>query len=224
MKRHSLWTRAWHWVNFFALIVLFMSGLNISNAHPWLYWGDAGSQPAEAWTAVTRFPGWATIPGYYSLAQARQWHLLFAWVFAVGLLLYMIASLLNHHFARDIATGSKEWRWSAIRADIGAHLRFDFAHGTAKYNFLQKLGYAFVIFVLLPVMIFSGMAISPGVEPAAPWLGDLFGGRQSARTVHFLCAWALAGFLVLHVVLVLLSGPRRQVRDMITGGRIDEAP
>jgi Ni/Fe-hydrogenase b-type cytochrome subunit len=223
VKKHSLATRIWHWVNLFALVVLFMSGLNISNAHPWLYWGDAGSQPAEAWVRVTRFPGWATIPGHYSLAQARQWHLLFAWIFAVGLLLYMLASLLNRHFARDIATRVKEWRWSAIRDDVKAHLRFDFAHGGNKYNFLQKLAYGVTIFILLPAMIFSGMAISPGIEPALPWLPELFGGRQSARTIHFLCAWALAGFLLLHVVLVLLSGPVRQLRDMITGGRIDEA-
>jgi Ni/Fe-hydrogenase b-type cytochrome subunit len=223
MKRHGLITRLWHWVNVLALAILFMSGLNISNAHPWLYWGDAGSQPAEAWVRVIRFPGWATIPEYYSLAQARQWHLLFAWVFAVGLLLYLLASLLNRHFQRDIVTRREEWRWSAIRADLKAHLRLDFDHAGGKYNFLQKLAYALVIFVLLPLMILTGMAISPGLEPALPWLTELLGGRQSARTIHFLCAWALVGFLVIHVVLVLLSGPLRQLRDMITGGFIDEA-
>ena len=223
MKRHSLTTRLWHWVNLLALAILFMSGLNISNAHPRLYWGHAGFAPEEAWLHVMRFPGWATIPGYYSLAAARQWHLLFAWVLAVSLLLYMLASLLNRHFRRDIATSRKEWRWSAIREDVRAHLRFDFSHGAGKYNFLQKLAYGVVIFVLLPVMIFTGMAISPGVEPALPWLTDLLGGRQSARSIHFLAAWGLMAFLVVHVVLVLLSGPLRQLRDMITGGRIDEA-
>jgi Ni/Fe-hydrogenase b-type cytochrome subunit len=223
VKKHSLATRLWHWVNVLALVILFMSGLNISNAHPRLYWGDAGFAPEDAWLHVIRFPGWATIPEYYSLAAARQWHLLFAWVLAVGLLLFMLASLVSRHFQRDIVTRRKEWRWSAIRDDVKAHLRFDFAHGAGKYNFLQKLAYGVVIFVLLPAMIFSGMAISPGIEPALPWLTDLFGGRQSARTIHFLCAWALAGFLVLHVALVLLSGPLKQLRDMITGGRIDEA-
>ena len=223
MKRHSLATRLWHWVNVIALAVLFMSGLNISNAHPRLYWGHAGFAPEDAWLHVMRFPGWATIPEYYSLAQARQWHLLFAWVLAVSLLLYMLASLLNRHFRSDIATGRKEWRWSAIRADIRAHLRFDFHHGAGKYNFLQKLAYGVVIFLLLPVMISTGMAISPGVEPALPWLTELFGGRQSARSIHFLAAWGLVAFLVVHVVLVLLSGPVRQLRDMITGGRIDAA-
>ena len=139
MKKHNLATRLWHWVNLLALAILFMSGLNISNAHRRLYWGDAGFAPEEAWLHVFRFPGWATIPEYYSLAQARQWHLLFAWVFAVGLLLYMLASLFNRHFARDIVTRRKEWRWSAIRDDVKAHLRFDFHHREGKYNFLQKL-------------------------------------------------------------------------------------
>lgn len=222
MKRHGLATRIWHWVNLLSLAILFMSGLNISNAHRHLYWGEWGFEAGDAWLDVLRFPGWATIPDYYSLAASRQWHLLFAWIFALGLLFFMIASLVNRHFRRDLVTSRKEWRWSAIRGDIRAHLRFDFDHGEGKYNFLQKLTYGGVIFILLPLMIFSGMAISPGIEPALP-LPDLFGGRQSARSIHFICAWALLGFFLLHVALVLLSGPLRQVRDMITGGRINEA-
>jgi len=223
VKRHALATRLWHWVNFAALAVLFMSGLNISNAHRHLYWGDAGFQARDAWLDVVRFPGWATIPDYYSLAQARQWHLLFAWVFALGLLVYMVASLMNRHFRRDISTTRREWRWDAIRQDIAAHLRLDFRHGGGKYNFLQKLAYGMVIFVLLPVMIFSGMAISPGTNAPLPFLLDLFGGRQSARSIHFLAAWGLFGFFVLHVALVLLASPLRQIGAMITGGRADEA-
>ena len=116
MKRHRLATRIWHWVNLLALAILFMSGLNISNAHRHLYWGQCGFDGRFAWADVPRFPGWATIPDYYSLAEARQWHLLFAWVLAIGLLLFMIASVVNRHFRKDIATSRKEWRWSAIRA------------------------------------------------------------------------------------------------------------
>lgn len=223
MKKHRLATRLWHWTNLLALAILFMSGLNISNAHPRLYWGSWGFESSEAWLHVVRFPGWATIPNYYSLAAARQWHMLFAWVFALGLLLFMIASLINRHFKRDIVTRRREWRWEAIRADIAAHLKFDFDHGEGKYNFLQKLAYGVVLFILLPTMIFSGMAISPGLEPTNEPLILLFGGHQSARSIHFITAWALLGFFVLHVLLVLLSNPLRQLRDMITGGRIDEA-
>jgi Ni/Fe-hydrogenase b-type cytochrome subunit len=217
-KRHALSTRLWHWLNLVCLAVLFMSGLNISNAHPRLYWGQWGFEPKDAWLHVPRFPGWMTIPDYYSLAAARDWHVLTAWVFAVALLLFMVAALINRHFRRDIATSRAEWRPSAVWADVRAHLKLDFdAHG-AKYNLLQKATYSLVLFVLLPLMIVSGMAISPGMDAAWPFLTDLFGGRQSARSIHFLCAWGLAAFFVVHVVLVLLSNPLRQVREMITGG------
>jgi Ni/Fe-hydrogenase b-type cytochrome subunit len=223
MKKHRLSTRLWHWVNLLALVILFMSGLNISTAHPWLYWGQWGFQPNTAWLAVHRWPGWATIPGSYNLAVARDWHILFAWVFAVGLLLFLLIALFNRHLGRDIVPGRREWRWSAIRADIAAHLRFDFHHGEGKYNFLQQVAYGLVLFVLLPLMLLTGMAISPGFDAAFPWLIDLFGGRQSARSIHFIVAWAVFGFFVVHVLLVLLSGPIGQLRDMITGGRYDEA-
>ncbi len=222
-KRHALSTRIWHWVNALSLIVLFMSGLNISNAHPYLYWGEWGFSPEMAWLNVPRFPGWATIPGYYSLAAARDWHVVFAWVFAVSLLGFMIAALANRHFGRDLVSRTHDWRPGVIAAEIRAYLRFDFAHTGGKYGAMQKLVYALVIFILLPLMIFSGMAISPGMGAAWPWLPDLFGGRQSARSVHFIAAWALAAFLLVHVVLVLLTGPLGQMRAMISGGRLDEA-
>ncbi len=223
MKRHALSTRLWHWLNALSLAVLFMSGLNISNAHRNLYWGQWGFEPDTAWLHVVRFPGWATIPGYYSLAVARDWHVLFAWVFAVSLLLFMISALVNGHFRRDVATRWAEWRPAAIWADVRAHLRFDFDHGGAKFNFLQKAAYGAVIFIALPLMIFSGMAISPGMDAAWPFLLDLFGGRQSARSIHFLMAWGLFAFFLLHIGLVLLNKPGKNVAEMITGGEADEA-
>jgi len=222
-RRHALSTRLWHWINALSLVVLFMSGLNISNAHPRLYWGDKGFTPAEAWAEIPRFPHWLTIPDHYSLAAARDWHVLFAWVFALSLLLFMVAALRNRHFARDLVTRAREWRPAAIGADIRAHLRLRFDHGGGKYNFLQKLSYGVVLFILLPLMILTGMAMSPGVDAAWGWLGAALGGRQSARSLHFIAAWGLVGFSVGHVVLVLLSGPWGQVRAMITGGRTDEA-
>ncbi len=222
-KRHALGTRIWHWVNALSVIILFMSGLNISNGHRRLYWGDWGFAPEHAWLTVPRFPDWATIPGYYSLAAARDWHVLFAWVFAVGLLVFMISAIRNGHFRRDLFTRLAEWRPANIWRDIRAHLKLKFEHEGAKFNFLQKLAYSKVIFLLLPLMIFSGMVMSPGMEAAWPWLTELFGGRQSARSIHFICAWLLFAFFVVHILLVLLSGPARQLADMITGGREDEA-
>lgn len=222
-KRHALATRLWHWVNLFAIVILFMSGLNISNAHRRLYWGDWGFDPADAWLFVPAFPGWATIPGSYSLAGARDWHVVFSLVFAFGLTAFMIASLLNGHFCRDLRTRLADYRPANVWADIRQHLKLNFDHAGSKFNFLQKVAYSKVIFILLPLMIVTGMAISPGMNAAFPWLIEVFGGRQSARSIHFLCAWALAIFMVGHVLLVMLSGPLKQMRDMITGGPREDA-
>ena len=222
MRRHALSTRIWHWLNFVCVAVLFMSGLTISNAHRFLYWGDWGFAPDQAWLAVPRFPDWMTIPGYYSLAVARDWHILTAWPFALGMLFMWIAMLANRHFPRDIATTRKEWKPRNILADVKAHLRLEFDHGAGNYNFLQKLAYGFVLGIFLPMLIFTGIAISPGMEPSFGWLVELLGGRQSARSLHFLFAFATAGFVIVHILLVILAGPIGQVRDMITVGRTDE--
>lgn len=219
MKRHALSTRLWHWLNLLCVVVLFMSGLTISNAHRRLYWGDWGFEASQAWLMVPRFPDWMTIPGYYSLAVARDWHILMAWPFALGLLFMWIAMMVNRHFKRDIVTRRREWRPSAIWRDVVEHLKLNFDHHEGKYNFLQKLAYGLVLGVFLPMMIFTGISISPGMEPTFGWLVDLLGGRQSARSLHFIFAVAIAGFFIVHVLLVILSGPFRQMRDMITGGR-----
>tara|TARA_R100000365_G_C2735970_1_gene65321 strand:- start:159 stop:824 length:666 start_codon:yes stop_codon:yes gene_type:complete len=219
MKRHALSTRLWHWLNLLCVVVLFMSGLTISNAHRRLYWGDWGFEASQAWLMVPRFPDWMTIPGYYSLAVARDWHILMAWPFALGLLFMWIAMMVNRHFKRDIVTKRREWRPSAIWRDVVEHLKLNFDHHEGKYNFLQKLAYGLALGVFLPMMIFTGISISPGMEPTFGWLVDLLGGRQSARSLHFIFAFAIAGFFIVHVLLVILSGPIRQMRDMITGGR-----
>lgn len=218
-KRHALSTRIWHWINAASIVILFMSGLNIANAHRRLYWGNDGYNPAMAWFTHERFPGWATIPDYYSLAAARDWHVLFTLVFGFSFLAFIFAAIINGHLVRDLFARAKEWRWSSIRADIAAHFKLNFEHGAGKYNILQKIAYAFVIFIAIPMMIFTGMVMSPGMEAAWPWMTDLFGGRQSARSLHFIFAFVLMGFLAVHLVLVLLAGQVGQIRDMITGGR-----
>lgn len=217
MKRHALTTRIWHWVNAIAFIVLFMSGLNISNAHRFLYWGDYGFDPADAWLVVQRFPSWMTIPQRYDLAESRDWHNLSAWVFALGLLIMWVMSLINRHFTRDIATTRSDWRPSAWIASIKEHIRPG-AHSDRSYNPVQKITYGLVLGVGLPMMIATGLAISPGFEVIAPWMVDVLGGRQSARSLHFLFAWGLAGFVLIHLVMVLWSGPLTQITRMITGG------
>ena len=220
--KHRLTTRLWHWINAAALIVLFMSGLNISNAHRFLYWGDYGFDPKDAWLSVIRFPAWATIPQRYDLAEARDWHSLAAWVFALGLLVMWVASLVNRHFRRDVATGFSDWKPAAWKRALAQHTRDD-VEPDGRYNALQKIAYGLVLGVLLPLMVFTGLAISPGIEPAVPWLVDLLGGRQSARSIHFITAWLLFAFAVGHVSLAFAPGQRKALKAMLTG-RTEEDP
>ena len=199
MTRHALSTRLWHWLNAGAAVILFMSGLTISNAHRRLYWGDYGYDPADAWAHVMRFPGWLTLPARYNLAAARDWHNTAALVFAFGLLAIWVAMLANGHFRRDIAARPQA---AAINA----------------YKPLQKLAYGALFALILPLMIATGLAMSPGIEPAAPWLVDGLGGRQSARSLHFITTWLLVAFVAGHVAITLVSGPVRLIGAMVHGG------
>ena len=173
----------------------------------------------EGRTQRRAFPHWATIPSRYSLAGARIWHLAFAWVLAGGLALYLAWSLLNGHLRRDVHITRREWKLSHIWHDVKQHARLRFPTGVAalRYNVLQKLSYAGVLFVLLPLIIFTGLAMSPGTDAWLPLATQIFGGRQSARSVHFICAFLLVLFFLVHVVMVLLAGPFNEVRSMITG-------
>jgi thiosulfate reductase cytochrome b subunit len=165
------------------------------------------------------FPSWATIPSYYSLSGARRWHLFFAWVLSLGLLAFMIASFLNRHAQRDLGPSLGELKPRHIWREIKDHVRLRFPAGEAalRYNTLQKLSYFAVIFVLLPLVILTGLAMSPGMNAAWGWIIDLTGGRQSARSIHFIAAALLALFILVHLVMVVLAGPINEIRSMITG-------
>jgi Ni/Fe-hydrogenase b-type cytochrome subunit len=219
IKRHRLSTRIWHWLNVICLATLFMSGLGIFNAHPRLYWGHYGANFDHAWLELARFPGWITLPGHYSLAMSRHWHLAAAPIFALALLGYMIWSLFNGHFRRDLAFSKGELAPAHVWQDVKDHARLKFPTGAAalRYNVLQKGAYNALLVVILPALIFSGLAMSPGMNAAWPWLVELFGGRQSARSIHFIAAWAMAAFFLVHIIMVVLAGPINEVRSMITG-------
>ena len=219
IRRHALATRLWHWLTALSVIILLGSGLMIFNAHPRLYWGELGANFDHAWLTLPRFPGWATIPSHYSLSGARRWHLFFALVLGFALLAFMAWSLVNRHFARDLRIRRAELAPRHIRADFRAHLalRFHDPENPGAYNLFQKLSYAGVIFVLLPLIILTGLALSPAMDAAWPWLTWIWGGRQSARSVHFLCAGVTAAFIVVHLTLVILAGPLNEVRSMVTG-------
>lgn len=219
VRRHRLSTRLWHWLNAVLLYVLFTSGLGIFNAHPRLYWGQYGANFDRPWLALERFGSWVTLPAHYHLALSRHWHLTAAPIFAFALLGYMLWSLVNRHVQRDLAFRRGELVPGHIWQDIKDHARLRFPTGEAalRYNVLQKASYVGVIFVLLPLVILTGLTMSPGMNAAWPWLVDLFGGRQSARSIHFIAAFLLVAFFLVHMTMVLLAGPVNEIRSMITG-------
>ncbi|MCW6513247.1 cytochrome b/b6 domain-containing protein [Lichenifustis flavocetrariae] len=165
------------------------------------------------------FPPLVTIPTSYDLAAGRSWHFFFAWFLVIPTLVYWVWSVLTRHLQRDLAPKAEELRPRHLLRDIANHARLRFPTGEAarRYNVLQKLAYLSVLFVLLPLMVLTGLAMSPGVNAGWPWLLDVFGGRQSARSIHFICASGLAGFIVIHLTMVLLAGPWNEVRSMVTG-------
>ena len=165
------------------------------------------------------FPPWATIPSDYNLALARRWHLTFAWVFAAGIVAYGLWSLANGHIRRDLLPRRDELRPQHVWQDIKDHAMLKFPKGPAalNYNILQKASYLGVIAVLIPTMVLTGLTMSPSMVATWPWLLDLFGGRQSARSIHFVLAALLVLFVIVHLVMVVLAGPFNEVRSMITG-------
>jgi len=219
VRRHRLSTRLWHWTNALCLYALFTSGLGIFNAHPRLYWGQYGANFDTAWLTLPRFGSLWTLPGSYDLALSRRWHLSVALIFAFALLAFMLWSLVNRHIARNLALRRGEMALRHIGRSIRDHARLRLPTGPAalRYNVLQKASYIGVIFILLPLMIFTGLTMSPGMDAAWPWLVDLFGGRQSARSIHFIAAWLLVGFFVVHILMVVLAGPINELRSMVTG-------
>jgi thiosulfate reductase cytochrome b subunit len=258
--RHSLIVRVTHWINALCFVLLLMSGLQIFNAHPALYWGNqstfdrpfvsldgredangdvkgvttvlghsfdttgilGASRDDQGEMAARGFPTWITIPSYQDLSTGRRWHFFFAWILALNGLAYLANLLAKRRLTRDFLPSLAELR--SIPHSILEHARLRFPKGDAAlhYNVLQKLAYLSVI-VAVPILVLAGLTMSPGVDSAFPWLLDLFGGRQSARTIHFLLASYLTLFLVVHLIMVLISGVFNNMRSMITGRyRIEE--
>jgi thiosulfate reductase cytochrome b subunit len=252
--RHRLPVRIMHWINVVAITILFMSGLNIFEAHPALYWGQSSYSGRPAWLAIgaretdsgamgyTRvfgrefdttgtlglretadgpsadaFPGWLTIPSGRWLAMARSWHFFFAWVFLINGLCYLVYTIASRHLTRDLLPTRDDVR--GIGASIVDHLRFRHPSGEAarRYNVLQKIAYLVVIFVLLPLVVLMGLGMSPRLDTVFSGWVSLFGGRQSVRSIHFIVAWLLFAFVLIHVFQVVVTGLWNNLRSMITG-------
>lgn len=256
IRRHSIITRLTHWLNVLCLSFLLLSGLQIFNAHPELYWGHYGADGDPAVLTIgsagygdglrgfvrlagieltttgvlgvssldgeqtpRAFPAWATIPSFQDLATGRRWHFFFAWLFVINGVLYLGYSFLSGHFWRDLSPKREQLSPRHLWREVLDHARLRFPEGeeARHYNALQKLTYLAVIIVLLPMMVLTGLTMSPGIDAVFPALVDLFGGRQSARTIHFMTATFLVLFVLVHVAMVVLSGPWNNMRSMITG-------
>jgi thiosulfate reductase cytochrome b subunit len=163
---------------------------------------------------VRGFPAWATIPGSLSLALGRRWHFFFAWVFVINGAIYAAWTLFSGHLRRDLLPSRQQMRH--IGGSIRDHILLRFPK-SEHYNVLQKLSYLIAAFVMGPLMVATGLAMSPWMDAAWPWLLDIFGGRQSARTIHFITAFASLAFVLVHVLMVLLSGPVNHMRAIISG-------
>ncbi|HEX3366125.1 cytochrome b/b6 domain-containing protein [Phenylobacterium sp.] len=177
------------------------------------YSGKPGSREPVA------FPSWATVPSERDLADSRHWHFFFAWLFVLNGLVYWLVGLSRGHIVKDLAPTKADLKPKNVWHEIVTHAQLKFPKGedARHYNVLQKGAYLAVIAILLPLMVLTGLCMSPGFDAGAPWLVDFFGGRQSARTIHFLTAFSIVGFILLHLFMVVASGTWNNIRSMITG-------
>ena len=160
------------------------------------------------------FPGAATIPSYRDLGTGRVVHFFFGWAFVLTMFVWFLASFFNRHIWRDIIIKPRDV--TGLPKDIVDHATLRFHHGRS-YTPLQKVAYFGVFFILFPLIIATGLTMSPGMDSAFPWLLDLFGGRQTARTIHFITMSLLVLFFVVHIIMVIIANPFNELRSMITG-------
>jgi len=238
---HALWVRICHWVAVGAVLCLLVSGYAMLMTNPRLYWGEVGNSlippllelPVSrnyqhgGWSEPTPFFDTPDSPvsasrGYEILNQnswGRSLHFLASWFLVAVGLTYLVFGLLSGHLRRNLVPRGAELKPRTLWADLVSHLRLQIApaRGGPPYGLLQRCAYCLVVFVVAPLIVLSGLTMSPTVTASWPVLLDLFGGYQSARTIHFFLFIALLLFLIVHLLMVLLSGPGRQLRAMTLG-------
>lgn len=193
-----------------AVVALLVSGYVLVMTHPRLYWGNVGNLDT---------PAWLTLPIEQTLGESgwgRSLHFLGAWVLVLTGIVYVFWSIASHHFARDLVPRREELSTRHVRQEFSRQLRWRIPRG-ARYGLAQRVTYLLVVAVLVPVVVLTGLTLSPAVTAAYPFLFSLFGGFQSARTIHFLDSLALALFLIVHVIMVVRSGFTDQMRSMTFG-------
>lgn len=224
-SRHSALVRITHWATALCFLALLVSGAEIVISHPRFYWGENGNVLTPVWFKLPIPASRSLVPtGYgYVLPDQNGWsrylHFQSAWIAVFTGLLYVIVGLFSGHFRKSLLPGKADLSWRAFSSAIVSHLRFQrpSAAEAWSYNLLQRLSYLFVIFVLFPLVIWTGLAMSPAFTSAVPATVTLLGGRQSARTLHFFVSVALVLFLLVHVGMVWFAGFWSRMRAMITG-------
>ncbi len=240
-SRHSVWVRITHWMGAASFIILAISGALILMAHPRLYWGESGNDLTPAWLELPisknhRHGGWSsngpffegrnspvsasrTFQIFNENGWSRSLHFLAAWLLVAPGIFYVLAGLCIGHFRRNFLLGTDELKGSGFWEDVRNHVRFRIrpATGGPQYGLLQKCAYLGVVFVGCPLTVMSGLAMSPMITSDYPFLSDMFGGMQSARSIHFLAFVLLLLFSVVHVIMVIKSGFRRQMTAMTIG-------
>jgi thiosulfate reductase cytochrome b subunit len=229
--RHSAVVRVTHWITVIAFVALLISGGEIVISHPRFYWGETGNVNTRPLFTLPIPSSRDTVPtGYnYVMPDQNGWsrylHFEAAWVAVLTGLIYGIAGLASGHFRKDLIPEPRDRSWRAYWRRIAQYLRRAPADGAEEhsYNVLQRTAYLAVIFVLFPLVIWTGLAMSPSFTSAFPATAMLLGGRQSARTIHFIVSWALVLFLVVHVAMIVMAGFWSRMRAMITGRGSEES-
>jgi thiosulfate reductase cytochrome b subunit len=224
-SRHSFFVRVTHWLTAFAFLALLVTGAEILLSHPRFYWGEIGNVNTRPLFKIPVPSTRAMVPtGYgYVLPDQNGWsralHFQSAWLVVGTGLLYLVLGLFSGHFRRNLFPPLSDLSPKVLARSILEHLRFNRPSEDEawSYNVLQRLAYLFVIFVLFPLIIWTGLAMSPGFDAAVPATVNLLGGQQSARTLHFFASLLLVLFFVVHIVMVILAGFRSRMRAMLTG-------
>jgi thiosulfate reductase cytochrome b subunit len=225
IPRHSALVRVTHWITMVAFFALLITGAEIVISHPRFYWGEVGNVMTRPLFTLPIPSSRGTVPTGYGFVMpdqngwSRYLHFEAAWALVLTGLVYGISGLRTRHFRRDLLVARGDWTWGAFRGVIGRYLRREPQNAAEahSYNVVQRTAYLVVIFILFPLVIWTGLALSPAFNAAVPIAVNALGGRQSARTLHFFVSVALLLFVVVHVVMVLLSGFRSRMRAMITG-------
>jgi thiosulfate reductase cytochrome b subunit len=225
IRRHSGVVRLTHWLTFIAFVALLVSGGEIVISHPRFYWGEVGNVNTHPLFVLPIPASRDTVPtGYGSVLPdqngwSRYLHFEAAWVVVLAGLVYGIYGLGSGHFRRNLVPERRDRTWRAFRDRIAMYMRRERPDRAEEstYNLLQRSAYLVVIAVLFPLIIWTGLAMSDSFNSALPATAALLGGRQSARTIHFVVTWLLVLFLFVHVTMIALAGFWSRMRAMITG-------